>query len=219
MTTDLRGVLGGSRLWDTPALAEERAALQAFVEAPGPLLLEIGFDHGRRLTATAATHPDWRVLGAEVRKRRVAEAQQWATDHGLTNLLPLRVDARTLLACLLPDASVDVTELYFPVPWPEDDPRDARSLLRAATFSELSRVTRPAGVLLFATDVERLAAEADEAARAAGWRSDVTAWTVRPPITAKSRREWTCDANNVPVYRRAWRRGQAACSTAGTVGA
>ena len=219
MTPDLRGVLGGSRLWDTPALAQDRRALTDFLDAPGPILLEIGFDHGRRLTATAASHPGWRVLGAEVRRRRVDEARAWATAHDLTNLLALRVDARALLACLLPTACLTVIELYFPVPWPQDDARDERSLLRAAVFAEMARVSRPDGVLLFATDVPRLAAEADAAAAETGWIADEAAFAVRPAIPTQSRREWRCEAEGVPVHRRAWRRGPAACSTPGTVGA
>jgi tRNA (guanine-N7-)-methyltransferase len=219
MSPGVRGVLGGSRLWETPALAADRAALLAFVAGPGPLLLEIGFDHGRRLTATAAAHPGWRVLGAEVRKRRVAEARAWAQAHALTNLLPLRIDARALLHALLPSGSVDVVELYFPVPWPEDDPRAERSLLTAPTFADLARVLRPGGALLFATDVPRLAEQADRVAAATGWVRDDDAFAARPPIDALSRREWRCAADNTPIHRRAWRPGQASCSTAGTVGA
>ncbi len=68
---DVVGALGGSRLFEQPRWAHEAAAWRVFVAPGPPVLVEIGFDHGRRLTHTAKHHPGWRVAGLEIRRRRV----------------------------------------------------------------------------------------------------------------------------------------------------
>jgi tRNA (guanine-N(7)-)-methyltransferase len=150
---DVVGALGGSRLFEQPRWAHEAAAWRAFVAAGPPVLVEIGFDHGRRLTHTAKHHPGWRVAGLEIRRRRVDEAVAWAAANGLDNLLAWRADARTVLATLTPPASLTVVEALFPDPWWIPAHRDRRLLVSARFLDDVAAALVPGGVLHLATDV------------------------------------------------------------------
>ena len=61
-----------------------------------PSLVEVGFDHGRRLYSLAHLNPDWQILGLEVRQKRVEEAEQRRARERLENLKVWRMDARTV---------------------------------------------------------------------------------------------------------------------------
>ena len=83
---DITGALNGSRFVEQPHIRKEVEDTLTFMSAQERVLVEIGFDHGRRLHATALHHPSWQVLGVEVRKQRVQEANERAQRDGLTNL-------------------------------------------------------------------------------------------------------------------------------------
>lgn len=204
---DLRGALGGSRLFEQPRYAHEVAAWHAALSARSQVLLEIGFDHGRRLHHTALAHPDWQVVGIEVRKRRCEEAQARANDASLDNLLAWRADARTVLATVTPAACLDVVEILFPTPWWDAAKRARRRLVTSETLADVTRALRPQGVLRIATDVAEYAEHiAEVLARAEGLTVDPAAWTARPPIEVYSRREAKCHREGLAVYRFAARR-------------
>ena len=199
---DVRGALGGSRLFDQPRWRAEREAWDAFVQQPGPLLVEIGFDHGRRLTSTAAHHPGWRVAGLEVRERRVQEVSAWAAAHGLTNLHAWRADARVVLRRFTPPGRIAVLEALFPDPWWNEAHRARRLLVDDAFLADAVTALAPGGVLHLATDVERLAEEIGAAlARQPGLVDEPAASGARPPTDQLSRREWRCAREG----RRVWR--------------
>jgi tRNA G46 methylase TrmB len=147
--TRVPGALGGSLLWDQPEHALDRARLLAFVDGQAPLALEIGFDHGVTLLAHARAFPGWRWLGCELRKRRV----QAVAPHAPDNCLPLRADARTLLAALLPPGRLSRVDILFPTP--TADPR--RLLLSPALVLDLATAMAPGGVVHLETDVPNMA--------------------------------------------------------------
>lgn len=183
--TDVAGALGGSRLWEQPQLAAERARLDAFAALGPPLGVEVGFDHGITLLAHARAFPGWRWLGAEIRKRRVAAL----ADHAPANCLPMRVDARVLFALLLPEGRVSRVDILFPTP-----ALDGRHLLLTERFvADLRRALAPDGIVHWRTDVPALYTLAEE--RFAGWPR------VPPPPTtdALSRRERVSRRDGVPI--------------------
>ena len=203
-TRDVPGALGGSRILEVPEVAAELAALRGLLAGPGPKLLEIGFDHGRRLTSTAQASPGWTVIGLEVRARRVAEMRAWAAERGLANLHAFRLDARAVLAGALPEACVDVVEALFPTPWPEGKAR--RRLLGTPDFlADAARVLRPGGLLHLATDVAWYAEMITTAFEAVGDRlarvDAALLATERPPCPQLSRREWRCERDGLAVHR------------------
>lgn len=191
--THLRGVLYGTRLFEQPAHRAVAEGVAEFLAPPGPVAVEIGFDHGMRLLDQARRHPGWRWLGVELRRARV----EAAAPHAPANARLLRMDGRTLLAALVPPERLDAVILWFPAP--SDDPRHL--LLTPALVELLRRALAPHGVVHFATDVPGLARWADEIF--AGWTPGADP---PPPSGALSRRERVCRRDGIPVHERCWRR-------------
>ena len=184
------GAMGGSLLLDQPAHAVQKARLVAFIARDGPLAVEVGFDHGNVLLSQARARPDWRWLGVEIRRRRVAAVQPHCPD----NCLAERLDARTLFSSHLLDGRVDRVDVRFATP-----PLDGRHLLWTPGFvADLGRALRPAGRVHTATDVPALASLIDRLF--AGWAPA----PLPPPAPEPSRRERVCLRDGLPVWRRAW---------------
>jgi tRNA (guanine-N7-)-methyltransferase len=196
---DIPGALGGSRLLARPEVAAEISAYMATLAVP-KTLLEIGFDHGRRLSATAAENPDWQVIGIEVRERQVLAMRRWAADRGLLNLHAFRLDARVALANATPPASFDVIEALFPTPWPEGRAR-RRLLVTPEFLKDVKRALKPGGILHVATDVAWYADLMREALSASEFVALNAAPQARPACSQQSRREWKCAREGLPVYR------------------
>ena len=174
---DVPGALSGSRLFDQPAHRATADAVRAFLEPPGPVAVEIGFDHGITLLSQARAHPDWRWLGFEIRRRRVQAVQA----HAPPNCLPVRGDARTFLAAVLPDACVDRLDILFPTP-----SLKARHLLFTPELvADAWRVLRPDGVVHIKTDVPDLARLVDQL-----FADARPALTGRPSSKAAKRLSW-----------------------------
>lgn len=191
-----KGVLGGSRLFDQPKYRAELERFEAFVAGDAPLIVEIGFDHGFRLLSHAQAWPEQRWLGLEVRKARVEALAEKAPQ----NLLPWRVDARTVFGELMPPGRVHRVDVLFPTPWWDETKRKQRLLLTEPFVASLARALEPGGAVHVATDVgpyfdhvERLFV---------GWGA-----TDAPPRTEQlTRREWSCQRDGLAVWRGTWRR-------------
>lgn len=188
----VKGTLGGSLLWDRPEHQAERERVLSFLAAPGPVWLEIGFDHGMGILDRARRWPDTRQLGVELRKRRVAGV----AAHAPENCLLLATDARGLLSRVLPPGRLDLTLILFPTP--ALDPRHL--LLTEGLVAELARVTAPGGRVHLATDVP---AYADWICGLfSGW-AEAEAPELGPVL---SRRERVCRRDDLPVWRMTYRR-------------
>ncbi len=202
---DVPGALHGSRFISLPHVRSEVERCLAFIAGDAPVLVEIGFDHGRRLQSTALHNPDWRVLGLEVRARRVEEARQRQARDGLTNIFAWRMDARTVFAGVLPPASVDVVEILFPTPWWHPGLRRKRLLIDDPFVADVARTLRPGGLLHVATDVGAYAGTIDACLAA---RDELVAldleegFRLRPVCSQQSRREWKCERDEMPYVRR-----------------
>jgi tRNA (guanine-N(7)-)-methyltransferase len=201
MDDDLPGVLGGSRLLDQPAYRGEVAAWQAFLAVDRPVLVDVGFDHGRRLSHTATHHPDWGVAGLEVRRRRVEEAQARAERSGTDNLLAWRVDARMVFARHTPEDRLDVVEALFPDPWWKPAHRERRLLVTPRFVADVARALRPGGLLHIETDVADYAAHIAQVLDASSLALAPEAFALRPVCTAQSRRQWRCAQDGLPTHR------------------
>lgn len=203
---DVRGALGGSRLLLQPEHAAALLCWHDFLAGPAPVLVEVGFDHGRRLSQTALRHPGWRVAGLEVRRLRVEQAAARAVEAGTSNLFAWRMDARSVFAVATPPASVQVVEVLFPTPWWNPALRAKRLLVDPDFLADVARALRAGGVLHLATDVPEVAVSIEAALAATPELvPDPGAEADRPAIEALSRREWSCARDGVPV-RRWWLR-------------
>lgn len=180
------GALAGSLLFQQPEHRARIERLSTFLAAPGPVALEIGFDHGMCILDRARRFPDVRQLGVEIRKRRV----QAVEPHAPENCLLWHVDARTLVATVLPDARIDHVFILFPTP--TDNPRHL--LLTAPFVADLARVLVPAGRVQIKTDVPGYAAHVRDLF--AGWRD-----TSAPPSGVElSRRERVCRRDGIEIH-------------------
>ena len=180
------GAMGGSLLLDLPQYAPLKAELAAFIDQPGPLAVEVGFDHGITLLDHARCFPTWRWLGVEIREKQVLAVRPNAPP----NCLPLRLDARTLLSCGLLNQRVDRVDVRFPTP-----ALKGRHLLWTPAFvADLAACLRPGGVVTIATDVPALATLIADLF--AGWKP-----VAAPPRgAALSRRERVCQRDGVAVW-------------------
>ena len=187
----VKGALNGSLILEQPRYRAEVERLQAFLEAPGPVALEVGVDHGTVLIAHARERQDWRWIGLDVRRRKIAKAAPHAPD----NALLWAADARTVFALALPEARLDRIDILFPTP--VTNPRHV--LFTPGFIADLRRALRPGGVVTVASDVPGLfswIAEgfADWEAAEAPWRGEV-----------RSRRERVCRRDGIPVQWGHWR--------------
>jgi tRNA (guanine-N(7)-)-methyltransferase len=202
---DIPGALHGSRFITLPHVLPEVERVCGFIQGSGHVLVEVGFDHGRRLHSTARRNPDWRVLGLEVRKRRVEEAMARAERDGVDNLLAWRMDARTVFAGVLPDQSVDVVEVLFPTPWWNPSLRRKRLLIDDAFLVDVARVLRPGGLFYVATDVPAYSDMIDgclERSEGLVCVSEEEGMALRPACGQQSRREWRCEQDGLRWSRR-----------------
>ncbi len=205
----IRGTLNGSRLFEQPQYRHEAARFVDFLQGPGPCLVEVGFDHGRRILDTAERNPDWRIAGLEVRSKRVHGVTVRGEERGLDNLLAWRADARTVLANVAPPSSFDIVEVLFPTPWWNAKLRAKRLLLTPEFIEDVYRCLRPGGLLLIATDVELYAREIADHLKASPLSTSDDGWERRPACDALSRRERKCEREGLKVWRFAAQRSAA----------
>jgi len=213
---DIPGALYGSRLITLPHVQEAVARCTAFISGQAPVLVEVGFDHGRRLQSTATLNPDWRVLGLEVRARRVEAVSARARHLGLSNLLAWRMDARTVFSGVLPEESVDVVEVLFPTPWWSPKLRAKRLLVEPDFVADVLRALRPRGIFHVASDVPEVICRIDEVVEATDGLELIDVQqglSARPACTQQSRREWSCTRDDIPWEVRTWRKVEG-CSSA-----
>ena len=165
---------------------------------PRPLVIEIGFQRARFAAQWCAQNPESRYLGFEVRKKFCEDADAWLVKHGIDNARLALVDARSILAELVTEASVTTMFCFFPDPWWKK--RHMKKRLVSSSFAETAlRLLAPGAELVVKTDVAGYADWAEEQLRAIeGWTvtrlSDPTAGL--PP----TQRERRCGLRGLPTW-------------------
>jgi tRNA (guanine-N(7)-)-methyltransferase len=200
---DIEGVLYGSRLVTLPHVKPEVDAALRFVEGKDPVLVEIGFDHGYRLLDMAIRNPSWRFLGLEVRERRVEELRRKARAEGVSNLMAWRMDARTVIHCVLDEGSVDVVDILYPTPWWDPRKRQKRLLIDSSFLRATAEVLRPNGLLRIETDVEEYGEHIGASISEAGvlrLLKETRHASCTPACVSLSRRQAKSKRDNLKVY-------------------
>jgi tRNA (guanine-N7-)-methyltransferase len=171
------------------------------------LELEIGSGHGGYGLAFARAHPDRTLVAIEQRRKFADELRARAERRGLTNLVVVHGDARTLAPRLFREGSLHAIHVHFPDPWWKRR-HHRRRLVDEGMSTLLLRLLRPGGVLDFRTDVERYALEAVERLEAEGFANDAGrgAFAVAPPDEIPSTREKRYLATGQRVWRLRLRR-------------
>ena len=119
----------------------------------GVVELDLGCGSGTYTCQLAKLYPGSTVLGADVMLGRLRKVVRRAERCGADNLTVLRVEARSLLAKMLPDSSIDRIHLLCPDPWPKGRHRGHR-LLASDFTTQIHRVLKTDGIFHFSSDDE-----------------------------------------------------------------
>ncbi|MDD1782328.1 tRNA (guanosine(46)-N7)-methyltransferase TrmB [Enterovibrio sp. ZSDZ35] len=121
-----------------------------------PVVLEIGFGMGASLVEMAKNAPEKNFVGIEVHSPGVGACLMAARDAGITNLRVMCHDAVEVFEHMLPVASLETVQLFFPDPW-----HKARHHKRRIVQPEFVQMLRDklkiGGIFHMATDWENYA--------------------------------------------------------------
>lgn len=176
-----------------------------------PLALDVGFGEGAFAIELARSHPEWNVVGLEIREHLVRWLNDGAEARGLRNLHAVLSNASTQLDVIVPDASVAFVAINFPDPWFKQRHRKRRVLSRA-WLAVLEKKLLPNAELHAMSDYEPIAREMAKIMHAMpGWEV-VAPFTSGGPSTTgiMTEREVRHSGRGEPIHRMAFRyRGQA----------
>ncbi len=120
---------------------------------PTGVELDLGCGNGSFTTQLAAKYPERLILAADVMIGRLRKLVKRNQRENVSNIVPLRVEARHLLGYMLPDDTIDRLHILCPDPWPKGRHRSHR-LLCSDFIARLHRVLVPGGIFHFSTDDE-----------------------------------------------------------------
>ena len=191
-----------ARIWGNPNAREigERVLItpddrvftidpQAIFGRRAPLEIEIGAGKGEFIIEHAAAFPEHDCLAVELSATITRVLALRCGRAGLGNLRVVRMDARTLVNLMLPDASVSAYHIYYPDPWPKE--RHVKHRLFTATLvASLFRTLEPGATAYIATDVRDYAAAVFPMMLAAGFirAVEARAWRRADRVRAQVRR-------------------------------
>ncbi len=121
-----------------------------------PLVLEIGFGMGHALLETAQRHPEWNCVGVEVYRPGIGALLNAVEAARLTNVRVIEGDARSVLANMVTEGTLDWVMVFFPDPWPKSK-HHKRRLINAEFAALVGHRLSATGGLLAATDWEHYA--------------------------------------------------------------
>jgi tRNA (guanine-N7-)-methyltransferase len=113
-------------------------------------VLDIGFGDGEALVTNALNNPAVDYLGIEVHEPGIGHLLLLLEKAGSANVRVVARDAADVVP-LIPDASFDAVDLFFPDPWPKKR-HHKRRLVQTPFIAEIARILKPGGFLHVATD-------------------------------------------------------------------
>jgi tRNA (guanine-N7-)-methyltransferase len=123
-----------------------------------PFALDIGFAQGAFLLELARRHPEWNVVGLEIRRHFVDDLNALAAAQGVANVHAVLANANVHLDELVPPRSLAFVSVNFPDPWFKKR-HQKRRVVRPEWAAALSTRMAPAGELHAMTDYEPVAQE------------------------------------------------------------
>ncbi len=182
--------------------APEPIDLQAiFAEPELPLHLDIGCARGRFILKMAEAEPQWNFLGVEIREPLVTEANEIASERGLTNLRYEFCNAMMWLGRLLddiPERLLQAVTIQFPDPWFKKK-HAKRRMVNAELVETIAKKIAVDGTIFVQTDIEFLAEEMFELFRANNDLAEI--WIDKNPFPIKTEREKAVEDKALPIYR------------------
>lgn len=164
-----------------------------------PVEIEIGSGDGVFLATWAARRPEVSFLGIERSPSKARRLAERFAARPLPNVRTLQVDARCLVASLIPAASVAGYHVYFPDPWPKRG-HASRRIFTAAFVAGLARTLVPGGRLYFATDVVAYASVARGHVLASGQFEEVETTEAHAGLTTSFARKYRAGGRTLQAY-------------------
>ncbi|USH02887.1 tRNA (guanosine(46)-N7)-methyltransferase TrmB [Grimontia kaedaensis] len=121
-----------------------------------PVVLEIGFGMGASLVEMAKNAPEKNFIGIEVHSPGVGACLMAARDADITNLRVMCHDAVEVFEHMLPVASLETVQLFFPDPWHKAR-HHKRRIVQPAFVQMLRDKLKIGGIFHMATDWENYA--------------------------------------------------------------
>ncbi len=166
--------------------------------------LDMGCGAGSFTVALAERYPERTVYAADVMLGRLRKVVKKMEHRRLTNMQVLRVEARNLIAMMLPDSSLDRIHILCPDPWPKNRHRGNRLLCSDFT-TQLHRVLKADGIFHFSSDDEYYCEAVNKVIAASGLFeyfpegiADLTG------IKSDFEKRWLAEGKM--VHHRAWRK-------------
>lgn len=119
-------------------------------------VLEVGFGMGASLVEMAQVAPETDFLGIEVHRPGVGACLADVQDTGISNIRVMQHDAVEVIENMLPAASFDRFQLFFPDPWHKKR-HHKRRIVQPEFIRQVLSVLKTGGVLHLATDWENYA--------------------------------------------------------------
>lgn len=116
-------------------------------------VLEIGFGSGYSLLAAAKAHPEHDFIGIETHQPGVGNLLLNISLEKVNNIRVYYADAVEVLQQCIPDASLEVVQIFFPDPWPKRR-HHKRRLIQPEFVNLLATKLKKGGALHMATDWE-----------------------------------------------------------------
>ena len=137
---------------------------------------------GQSLVTMAKNTPEKNFIGIEVHRPGVGSCLALAHAEGISNLRVMSHDAVEVLEHMIPDASLDRVQIYFPDPWHKKR-HNKRRIIQPAFVALLARKIKMNGCLHLATDWQAYAEHMLEVLQASPSydnTSDTHDWVERP---------------------------------------
>ncbi len=166
--------------------------------------LDMGCGSGSYTIALAKKYPERKIIAADVMLGRLRKVVRKMTHANLQNMDILRVEARFLIAMMLPDSSLNRIHILCPDPWPKNRHRGNRLLCSDFT-SQLHRVLKDDGIFHFSSDDEAYCDAVNKVISASGIFELFPAGIADlDEVRSDFEERWLAEGKK--VYHRAWRK-------------
>lgn len=129
---------------------------QALFNNENPITVEIGFGMGASLATQASQYQQRNFLGIEVHRPGVGSLLARMREQQLDNIRVLSHDAVEVFEHMIPDASLDRVQLFFPDPWHKKR-HHKRRIVKPEFVQQVQRKLSNGGIFHMATDWENYA--------------------------------------------------------------
>lgn len=121
-----------------------------------PVVLEIGFGNGDSLYQMASENPDRNYIGIEVHRPGAGHLLHLIETQHINNIRISNHDAVEVIEHQIPDASLDLVQLFFPDPWHKKK-HHKRRIVQEKFVNLLAQKIKTGGIFHLATDWENYA--------------------------------------------------------------